>query len=341
VKLRDLASLVQGELVGDPEIEIKGVSEIQKGIPGTITFLHMSKYKKYIDTTKASAVLIGKDHSLDDISLSRIITDNPTIAFSKILDYFVPSEKHTIEIHNTAIIHESVKIDDNVSIGPYTVIEKDVIVGKNVKIGSNCMIGKNCLIRDESELNSLVTLYPNCKIGMDVIIHSGSVLGSDGFGFATEKGTHKKIPQIGGVEIGDNVEIGANCTIDRGTIGNTVIDKGTKLDNLVHIAHNVKIGKNCLLTAQTAVAGSSVIGDYVAFGGKASVAGHLIVGNKTQLAAKSGVTKSLEGGETYAGMPARKILDKNKQDALIGRLPEIVHLLKDIEKRLIDLEKNE
>ena len=174
---------------------------------------------------------------------------------------------------------------------------------------------------------------------MNVLIHSGTVVGCDGYGFANEEGKHQKIPQIGGVEIGDNVEIGANCAIDRGTIGNTVIDKGSKLDNLVHIAHNVKIGKNCLLTAQTAVAGSSVIGDHVAFGGKASVAGHLTIGSKTQLAAKSGVTKSLEGGQTYAGMPARKIFEKNKQDALIGRLPEMNDLLKDLENRLINLEK--
>ena len=334
-----MASLVQGELVGDPEIEITGVSEVEKGVPGTIIFLHMSKYRQFLDTTKASAVLISRDQSLDTINLSGIISDNPAIALSKILNYFAPDHKPTMEIHETAIIHKSVKIDGNVSIGPYSVLEKGVNIGRNVIIGSNCIIEENSLVGDGSELKSLVTVYSCCKIGMNVLIHSGTVVGCDGYGFANEEGKHQKIPQIGGVEIGDNVEIGANCAIDRGTIGNTVIDKGSKLDNLVHIAHNVKIGKNCLLTAQTAVAGSSVIGDHVAFGGKASVAGHLTIGSKTQLAAKSGVTKSLEGGQTYAGMPARKIFEKNKQDALIGRLPEMNDLLKDLENRLINLEK--
>ena len=334
-----MASLVQGELVGDPEIEITGVSEVEKGVPGTIIFLHMSKYRQFLDTTKASAVLISRDQSLDTINLNGIISDNPAIALSKILNYFAPDRKPTMEIHETAIIHKSVKIDGNVSIGPYSVLEKDVNIGRNVIIGSNCIIEENSLVGDGSELKSLVTVYSCCKIGMNVLIHSGTVVGCDGYGFANEEGKHQKIPQIGGVEIGDNVEIGANCAIDRGTIGNTVIDKGSKLDNLVHIAHNVKIGKNCLLTAQTAVAGSSVIGDHVAFGGKASVAGHLTIGSKTQLAAKSGVTKSLEGGQTYAGMPARKISEKNKQDGLSGRLPEMNDLLKDLENRLINLEK--
>ena len=219
-------------------------------------------------------------------------------------------------------------------------IEEGVTIGDGARIGPQCTIGKESTVGNGSELKSLVAIYSRCNIGTDVLIHSGTVIGCDGYGFATEGGAHLKIPQIGGVEIGDNVEIGANCAIDRGTIGNTVIGQGSKLDNLIHIAHNVEIGKGCLLTAQTAVAGSSVIGDYVAFGGKASVAGHLEVGDHAKLAAKSGVTKSLAGGETYAGMPARKISEKNRQDAQISRLPEMAKKLKELEKRLAELEQN-
>ena len=337
-KLKELSLLVDGELVGDPDLEITGVSEVKNGVSGTITFLNLSKYRQYLKTTEASAVLTGKDDKLDN--MNGILSDNPTVAFSKILDHFAPKGDNTSGIHETAMIDDSAIIGKNVGIGSFTVIEQNVQIGDDVLIGSQCTVGTGSSIAGGSELKSLVAIYERCKIGADVLIHSGTVIGCDGYGFATEGGVHLKIPQIGGVEIGDNVEIGGNCTIDRGTIGNTIIGEGSKLDNLVHIAHNVKIGKGCLLTAQTAVAGSSIIGDYVAFGGKASVAGHLEVGSHAQLAAKSGVTKSLPGNETYAGMPARKISEKNRQDALLSRLPEMAEQVKDLEKRLAQLEKN-
>ena len=177
-------------------------------------------------------------------------------------------------------------------------------------------------------------------IGEDVVIYSGVRIGQSGFGFAPTKTGHVKIPQVGQVVIGNDVEIGANSCIDRGSTDNTVIGDGTFLDNLVHVAHNVKIGKHCAIAGQVGIAGSAVIGDYVAFGGKASVAGHLEVGNHAKLAAKSGVTKSLPGNETYAGMPARKISKKNKQDALLSRLPKMMKQLKALDKRLAQLDKN-
>ncbi len=322
--LRELTSLVDGELVGDPDLEITGVSEVQNGEPGTITFVHVPKYRQYLRTTEASAVLTGKDGTLED--LNGIISENPTVALSKILDHFAPETGDGSGIHETAVVHSSAT--------------EGVTIGDGARIGPQCTICKESTVGNGSELKSLVAIYSRCNIGTDALIHSGTVIGCDGYGFATEGGAHLKIPQIGGVEIGDNVEIGANCAIDRGTIGNTVIGQGSKLDNLIHIAHNVEIGKGCLLTAQTAVAGSSVIGDYVAFGGKASVAGHLEVGDHAKLAAKSGVTKSLAGGETYAGMPARKISERNRLDAQISRLPEMAKKLKELEQRLAELEQN-
>lgn len=325
--------------MGDPNIEITGISEIQNGIPGTITFVHLSKYKNYIEDTKASAVLVGKDDSLKN--MNGIISNNPTVALSKILYYFAPKSSESTGIHETVIIHSSATLGENITIGPFTVVEEGANIGNNVKIGPQCNIGKDSCIGSGTELKSLVAIYSRCNLGKDVLIHSGTVIGCDGYGFSNEDGVHLKIPQIGGVDIGDNVEIGGNCAIDRGTIGNTLIGRGSKLDNLVHIAHNVKIGKGCLLTAQTAVAGSSVIGDYVEFGGKASVAGHLEVGSYSRLAAKSGVTKSLSGRGTYAGMPARKISEKNKQDAIVSRLPQMAKQLKDVERRLTDMEKHD
>ena len=336
--LQELSSLVGGELVGDPDLEITGVSEIQSGEPGTITFVHMQKYRQYLRTTEASAVLTGKEESLENVN--GIIAENPTVALSKILDYFAPESGDSSGVHETAVVHSSVLRGKNVTVGPFAVIEEGVKIGDCAIIGPQCTIGKESTVGSGSELKSLVAIYSRCNIGSDVLIHSGTVIGCDGYGFATEGETHLKIPQIGGIEIGNNVEIGANCVIDRGTIGNTVIGQGSKLDNLVHIAHNVNIGKGCLLTAQTAVAGSSVIGDYVTFGGKASVAGHLEVGDHAKLAAKSGVTKSLPGGETYAGMPARMISEKNRQDAQISRLPEMTEKLKEFKKRLDALEQD-
>ncbi len=336
--LRELTSLVDGELVGDPDLEITGVSEVQNGEPGTITFVHVPKYRQYLRTTEASAVLTGKDETLEN--LNGIISENPTVALSKILDHFAPEAGDGSGVHETAVIHSSATLGNDVTVGPFAVIEEGVTIGDGARIGPQCTICKESTVGNGSELKSLVAIYSRCNIGTDVLIHSGTVIGCDGYGFATEGGVHLKIPQIGGVEIGDNVEIGANCAIDRGTIGNTVIGQGSKLDNLIHIAHNVEIGKGCLLTAQTAVAGSSVIGDYVAFGGKASVAGHLEVGDHAKLAAKSGVTKSLAGGETYAGMPARKISERNRLDAQISRLPEMAKKLKELEQRLAELEQN-
>ncbi len=324
--------------MGDPNLKITGVSEIQSGVPGTITFIHMRKYRQYLDTTEASAILAGKDESL--ANMNGIIAENPTVALSKILDYFSPESGDSLGVHETAVVHSSTSLGEDVTVGPFAVIEEGVKLGDSAIIGPQCTIGKESTVGPGSELKSLVAIYSRCNIGHDVLIHSGTVIGCDGYGFATEGETHLKIPQIGGVEIGDNVEIGANCAIDRGTIGNTVIGRGSKLDNFVHIAHNVKLGKGCLLTAQTAVAGSSVIGDYVVFGGKASVAGHVEVGDNAKLAAKSGVTKSIPGGETYAGMPARKILDKNRQDVQISKLPEMAEKLKELEKRLAELQQD-
>jgi len=335
--LDELAALVQGEIDGDPGVVITGVAEIQNAFPGTISFLHNPKYRKYLQTTQASAVVVSEDEKVGELNAIRV--QNPILSFSRILDFFAPEMPETEGIHPTAIIGNHVTMGKQISIGAYSTLEDGVTIEDNVVIGPQCVIGSESRIGEGSTLKFHAIISRRCVIGKHVIIHSGTVIGSDGFGYFTENGIHEKVPQIGRVVIEDNVEIGANCAIDRGTMGDTVIGKGSKLDNLVHIAHNVKIGKGCLITGLVGIAGSTVVGDYVAFGGQSSVTDHVEVGNHARLAGKTGVTKSIPGFKTYAGMPAREIMQKNRSDALVRRLPELVRKIKELESEILKLKE--
>jgi UDP-3-O-[3-hydroxymyristoyl] glucosamine N-acyltransferase len=308
------------------------VSDIKNSAPETITFLLNSKHKELINQTSASAIIVSDAIILQD--KSGIIVDNPRLAMAKVLKIFEPKNDIEAGIHTTTIINKSAKIGKNVDIGAFSVIGKNTqiadgtIIHNNVSIGDNITIGTNVAILSQVAINSRVT------IGNNVIIDMGTVIGSCGYGYETENDIHHKIPQIGSVVIEDDVEIGANCTIDRGTIGNTVIGQGTKLDNLVHVAHNVKIGKGCLLMAQVGIAGGAEIGDYCIFAGHAAVRDGVIIGNHAVFAAKSGATKSLPGGKIYAGMPAREIHEKNKRDAAYSQVISLKKRLKKLEEKL-------
>ncbi len=325
--LRELADLVGGSVAGDPQIVITGVSEIQSGTTGTITFLANPKYKQFLSGTHASAIIVQTQDILGD--KSGIIVDNPQLAFARILEKFSTEQDWEPGIHPTAIVDNTATIGIDVSIGPYCVIGKEAVIGDASKIGSHCVVGESVIIGKESILYSHVTIYRDCRIGCNAIINSGTTIGSDGFGFVQSGSDHVKIPQNGNVVIGDQVEIGSNCSIDRGTIGSTTIDDCTKMDNLVHIAHNVQIGKGCLITGQVGIAGSSVIGDFCIFAGQAGVAPHVTIGNRAVFAAKTGVTKSVPGGKVYAGMPAREIRDAHRRDAIYS---QVQHLKKRLEK---------
>ena len=327
-KLSELAELVSGELAGNVNIEIDAVSEIQKGRAGTITFLGNPKYRKYISETNASAIIVSDKSFLK--GKNGIIVQNPQLAFAKILSIFSDNRDDLAGIHPSAIIHKSAELGMEISIGAFTVIGDSVKVGNRSKIGHHVTVGNSSRVGTNSLVYSNVNIYQDCLIGDNVIIHSGTVIGSDGFGFVTENDVHHKIPQTGSVIIGNDVEIGANCAIDRATIDETIIGDGTKIDNLVHIAHNVKIGKGCLLAAEVGIAGSVEIGDYCVFAGHSAVAPHVKLGSRSILAAKTGVTKSLAGGKIYAGMPAREIKEKNKRDAIFAE----VNLLKKQFKKL-------
>ena len=301
--LSELADLVKGKIVGDPTMVITGVSEIQNGRESTITFLSNLKYKKYLPTTGASAVVVPEESLLDN--KPGIVHHNPQLAIAKILGEFTPKLQYTSGVNETAYVDSKAKIGKNVTIGPFSVIEAGVIIGDDSNIGSHTVIDQKTSIGKNCKIFSNIHIYHGTNIGDNAIIHSGTVIGSDGFGFVTDQDINHKIPQNGYVIIGNDVEIGANCAIDRGTIGDTIIEDQCKLDNHVHLAHNVRLGKGCLLTAAVTIAGSVVVGEFCIFAGHVGVAPHVKIGARSVLAANTGVSKSLSGGYEYAGMPAR------------------------------------
>ncbi|NQV38352.1 MAG: UDP-3-O-(3-hydroxymyristoyl)glucosamine N-acyltransferase [Candidatus Marinimicrobia bacterium] len=330
--IQDLANLVDGSVVGNPQTLIRGASEIQSGKPDTITFLANPKYKTYLTDTKASAVIVNDSGLL--AGKTGIVVNNPQLAFAIIMEKFSRKIDWFEGIHPTAVIHETSKIDENISIGAFCVIEKNAKIGEGSKIGAHSIIGESSVIGKNSTLHAHVTMYHHCECGDNAIIHSGSVIGSDGYGFVQSGETHVKIPQNGKVIIENDVEMGSNCTIDRGTIGDTRIGSGTKLDNQVHIAHNVKIGRGCLITGHVGIAGSATIGDFCIFAGQCGVAPHVTIGDRAIFAAKSGVTKSLPGGKVYAGMPAREIRETNRRDAIYSQTKQLKKRLELIEAHL-------
>ena len=328
--LSELADLVKGKIVGDPTMVITGVSEIQNGRESTITFLSNLKYKKYLQTTGASAVVVPEASLLDN--KPGIVHHNPQLAIAKILGEFTPKLQYTSGVNETAYVDSKAKIGKNVTIGPFSVIEAGVIIGDDSNIGSHTVIDQKTSIGKNCKIFSNIHIYHGTNIGDNAIIHSGTVIGSDGFGFVTDQDINHKIPQNGYVIIGNDVEIGANCAIDRGTIGDTIIEDQCKLDNHVHLAHNVRLGKGCLLTAAVTIAGSVEVGEFCIFAGHVGVAPHVKIGARSVLAAKTGVSKSLTGGKVYAGMPAREIREQHKREAVYLEVVRIQKRLKILEK---------
>ena len=332
VTLRKLASIVGGKVIGAPDQVIRGVSDIKNGAPDTITFLFNSKHQKLINKTRASAIIVSDAVILQE--KSGIVVDNPRLAMVKVLKIFEPPNDIEAGIHPTTVIHKSARIGKNVNIGAFSVIGQNVEIADGTTIHNNVSIGDNVIIGTNVTIFPQVSIYSRTDIGNNVIIDMGTIIGSSGYGYETENDVHRKIPQIGSVVIENDVEIGANCTIDRGTIGNTVIGLGTKLDNLVHIAHNVKIGKGCLLMGLVGIAGGTTIGAYCIFAGQCGVKDGITIGDRAIFVAKSGATKSLPGNKIYAGMPAREVREKNKRDAVYSQVIALKKRLKILEEKL-------
>jgi len=331
---------VNGEIEGNPELKIKGVCDIQDSQSGYISYILPGKYKKYFENTKAAAFLINNDIKFDrrDKTLIRVI--NPALSFIDIINMFYPEKQHCENLHPSAIIADNVELGNNVGIAPHTVIENDVKIGDSVRIGAGTYIGHNAKIGKGSNISSNVSIYHDVNIGNNCIIDSGSVIGSDGFGLISENNNHYKIPHIGSVSIGNNVWIGSNCSIDRGTLRNTVIGSGSKLDNLIHIAHNVIIGNYCLMAAQVGIAGSTIIEDNVTLAGQVGIIGHLKIGRDSTVASKTAVYQSLKAGSFVSGIPARPHKNRLRQDVIINQLPNILNRLRKLEKELSIIEGN-
>ena len=333
--LEEIALHVDGTVLGDSSIQISEVAEIQNARVGSITFLSNQMYNKYLNTTEASAIFVSDEKLVQN--RNGILVDNPQLAIAKTLAMFFPEEVHPHDIHTSSSIDSSAKIGKNVTIQAGAVIENGVEIGDDVFIGANVFIGHNSKIGSDCRVYQNVVIYHSTIIGDRSIIHGSAVLGCDGFGFVPGENQHFKIPQTGRVVLGEDVEIGANSVIDRATIGETIIDKMTKIDNLVHVGHNVQIGKACLITAQVGIAGSTKVGDNSQMGGQAGVVPHVEIGPNSIIAAKSGVTKSLTGNQMYGGYPARPIRDQHKRDAVHS---EVSLLKKKVQQLIQGSERN-
>lgn len=334
-----IAEFLKGEIEGDPKVEVNDVSKIEEGKEGTLSFLANPKYYDYIYSTESSIVLINKTFvPSKKVNATLIKVDDAYKSFSSLLQLYESSKPKKTGIHKTAVIDASAKIGKNVYIGAYAVIEQNAKIEDNTEIYPHCFIDNNTIIGEGSKLFSGVKVYDTCKIGRSCIIHSGSVIGSDGFGFAPNSGDYEKIPQIGNVIIEDNVEIGSNVSIDRATMGSTIIRKGVKIDNLCQIAHNVEIGENCVMSSQFGVAGSTKIGKNCMFGGQVGIVNHAKIADNTKAAAQSGIASSIkEEGKVVFGSPAIDARDFQKSFIVFKTLPELRKKVSELEKELNNL----
>lgn len=340
MNLQDIATLIEGEIVGDKDIEITGVSGISDAKEGDITFLSDARWLKELKKSRASAVIVKQ--FVEDVQIPQIIAKNPQYAFAILLSRFYLKPHPHKGISKNAFVADATHIEDNVTIYPFAYVSEGARIGcgtiiyPGVFIGEDCIIGNNCIIYPN------VVIREGAIIGSGVIIHPGAVIGSDGFGYVFENGSHHKIPQIGSVIIGDNVEIGANTTIDRATTGKTIIGKGTKIDNLVQIGHNVRVGENVILVAQIGIGGSSNIGDGVVLGGQVGVADHTTIEAGTMIGAKGGATGEMKRG-IYSGMLPMPHKEWLKAMAVFARLPELNKKIKEIEEdiKILRLKRRE
>lgn len=336
--LKEIALFVEGKLVGDEEVKIKGLAGIEEASPGDLTFLANPKYKKFLDKTEGSAVIVGEDVKKSRIPVIRC--KNPRFAFCKVMELFFPPQKtYPEKIDKTAVLGKDVKIGKGVYIGPFVVIEDNVEIKDDVIIMAGTFVGKNSILKENSIVYPNVTIREEVTIGKNVIIHSGTVVGADGFGYAFESGVYRKIPQVGKVDIGDFVEIGANVCIDRATLGTTKIGKGTKIDNLVQIGHNVKIGENTIIVAQVGISGSTQIGNNVIIAGQAGFVGHIKIGDRVVVGAQSGISKDIPSDTVVFGYPAREAKKAKKIEACISNLPQLVKRVYELEKKIKEIEK--
>ena len=336
--IEEIAKIVGGSVDGDGTVSINAFAKIEEGKQGALSFLANSKYTSYIYDTKSSVVIVDKNFQPEEgkpINTNLIRVENPYKSFSQLLDFYNSKQFDKEGIIDTAMVHSSAKIADQVYIGNNSSVGSEVVLGKNVKIHHNVTIGDGVTVGENSVIYPGVVIYNHCEIGKKVTIHANTVIGSDGFGFGQNDNRegYFKVPQVGNVIIEDNVEIGSSTTIDRATLGSTIIRKGVKLDNLIQIAHNVEIGENTVIAAQCGIAGSVKIGKNCMFGGQVGISGHLTIGDGVMIAAQSGIISNIEAGKIIQGTPALEAKNFNKAYVVFRKLPEIIKRLKSLEKK--------
>lgn len=330
--LSQLAGMVAGELVGDPDLTISGVADIENARPGQITFIAKAKDSGMLADSQASAAIVPR--TVNGVGKALIRVDDPYLAVA-IIHRFLLEERFVGKgIHPTAHVGDGCRIPEAVTIAPLVVLGERVVVGERVRIGSGVVVGDNVEIGDDTVLHANVTILQGCRIGARVVIHSGAVIGSDGYGYATDReGRHVKRPQVGIVQIDDDVEIGANVCIDRATFGKTWIRRGAKLDNLVQIAHNVEVGEDSLLVAQVGIAGSSILGKGVVMGGQSALTGHITLGERVMVGAKSGVHNNQPDHAVVSGIPAIPHKKWLRATTAFAQLPELLRDVRELKKK--------
>ena len=340
--ISEIANLVKGTVEGPSDLIINGLSKIEEGVKGSLSFLHRSDYEPFIYTTQSSALLVSNEFiPQQPVNVVFIRVANPYLAFNSLLEIFYPPSKHKIGIEKQSHIAEGVEVGVEVYIGAFAYISEGCKIGKGSKIYPNAFLGKDVIVGENTVICPNVVVYQNGIIGNQCIIHSGCIIGSDGFGY-TQNAEHQsvKIPQVGNVIIEDFVELGSNVCIDRATLGSTRIGRGVKLDNMVHIAHNVRLGENTLIAAQSGISGSTDIGKNCMIGGQVGVVGHIELADFTQIGAQSGVSKSVtEKGTVLRGAPAQPLREQLKIEAMQRQLPDILQRLNNIEAKLKEILK--
>ena len=331
-----IAEILKGEIIGNPNAEVFTLSRIEEGAIGSLTFLSNPKYNNYIYTTNASITIVNNSFFPEnEVKTTMIKVSDAYGAFTKILEFYDQFKNNKTGIEQPSFIAENVKFGENLYLGAFSYICSHVVIGTNVKIYPNCYIGENVIIGDNVSIFAGAAIHSDSKIGNNCNIYSGVVIGADGFGFApNQDGTYTKIPQIGNVIIEDDVDIGACTTIDRATMGSTIIRKGVKLDNQIQIAHNVEIGENTVIAAQTGIAGTSKVGKNCMIGGQVGIVGHIIIGDNVKIQAQSGIARNIKDNETIQGTPAFNYNDFSKSYVNFKNLPKIVSELEDLKKTL-------
>jgi len=328
----EIASKLQGEVIGDGSVVLKGFAPADRAQSGDLTFAENENFFARAEQSAASAIIASGNLSSAKKPVIRVA--DARLAFARVLPLFFPEPAFAPGIHPSAVVAASAKVDPTAHIGPQCIVGENACIGARSVLQGLNFLGTGCQLGDDVNLFPNVTLYAQTEVGNRVRIHSSTVIGSDGFGYVLDGATHRKVPQIGNVVIRDDVEIGSNVSVDRGALGPTVIGAGTKIDNLVQIAHNVSLGEHCLVVSQVGIAGSTKLGNYVILGGQVGVAGHLKIGNKVSVAAQSGVMHNIKDGEKWFGSPAQPDRQTKRQLIAMQQLPELIRRVAELERKL-------